>query len=163
MNKAFYMRVLSWIALPVRLYLGGVFLFACYHKIMDPYHFAIDVATYQFLPLYLINIMAIVMPWVELAAGLMLVLGIRTRAAGLMCSVMMIMFIIALMWALHLELDMSCGCFASSGTETDPISLKTIGRDSVWLVMSLYIFIFDTDSIGVEWLWRKTKEKRDVS
>ena len=86
----------TWLALPMRLYLGCVFLLACQHKIAHPESFAIDVATYGILPLSLVNIMAITLPWIELTAGIFLVAGLKTRAAALMTFGMMVMFIVAL-------------------------------------------------------------------
>ena len=68
----------AYLALLARLYLGFVFIYACLHKIAEPATFALDVATYQFLPLPLINIFALVMPWLELLAGAMIVVGLRT-------------------------------------------------------------------------------------
>ena len=48
----------------------------------------------------------------------------------------------ALAWALHLDLDMSCGCFASS-SDADPISGMTMLRDGGGLALALYVLIFD--------------------
>jgi len=138
-----------WLALPVRLYLGFVFIYACLHKIADPGAFALDVATYQMLPLSLVNLTALVLPWVELLAGVMIVLAFRTRTAALLLAGMMVMFMVALGWALHQGLDMSCGCFASSGKH-DPISGLTMLRDSGWLVLSLYVLVFDRTPLGVD-------------
>lgn len=154
MSKFIEWRGHQWIGLVVRLYLGGVFLAACYHKILYPVSFAVDVATYEMLPLWAINLFALALPWAELAAGMMLVLGLRVRAAALMTTGMMVMFMLGLGWALYQGLDMSCGCFASqSAAEDDPISWNTMLRDSVWLLQSVYILVFDRDAIGVErWL-----------
>jgi uncharacterized membrane protein YphA (DoxX/SURF4 family) len=126
-----------------------VFIFAALHKIADPGMFALDVATYQFLPLSLVNLMALILPWVEVLAGGMLIIGFRTRAAALLVAGMMVMFMIALGWALHLELDMSCGCFASAA-EADPISGMTLLRDAGWLLLALYILFLDRRPIGVD-------------
>jgi len=139
----------SYLALPLRLYLGGVFLLACYHKILYPADFALDVATYQILPLELINLQAIVLPWIELFAGVMLVVGFRVRASALLISGMMVMFIVALAMALQQGLDMGCGCFASEGGD-DPISWHTLVRDAVWLAMGLYILALDHAPLGVD-------------
>ncbi len=143
-----------WVLLPVRVYLGGVFLVACYHKLLDPRGFALDVATYQFLPLFSVNLFALVLPWVELLAGAMLVVGLRVRAAALLTSGMMLAFMVALGWALYLGLDMSCGCFASQATaQGDTISWHTMLRDTSWLVLSLYVLLFDREPLGLEmWL-----------
>jgi uncharacterized membrane protein YphA (DoxX/SURF4 family) len=147
-------RALSWrghavLALPARLYLGFVFIYACVHKIADPGVFALDVATYQLLPLQLVNLTALVLPWVELVAGVMIVVGFRTRAAAFLIAGMMVVFMVALGWALHQDLDMSCGCFASS-SEHDPISAMTMLRDAGWLALSLYVLVFDRVPLGLD-------------
>jgi putative oxidoreductase len=147
----------GWIALLVRLYLGGLFLAACIHKIANPGSFALDVATYQFLPLALVNVFAIVVPWTELFAGACLVAGVRVRASSLLIAGMMVSFIIALGWAMHLHLEMSCGCFASQGAAEDPISWRTVLRDSGWLLLALYVLVFDTRPIGLERLIGKRR------
>ncbi len=140
----------AWIALALRLYLGCVFVFASLHKIANPHSFALDVATYQFLPLGTVNLFALVVPWVELFAGMMFIIGLRVKAAALLISLMMMSFVIALAWALHLHLDMSCGCFASQGGEADPISWKTVLRDLSWLIMGIYVLMLDRSPLGIE-------------
>ncbi len=139
----------NWLGLGARLYLAWVFLAACWFKIAAPAAFAMDVATYDILPLSLINAMALILPWVELFAGVMLVIGLRVRAASLLVAGMMVVFIIALALALAKGLDMSCGCFASSGADEDPISYLTMLRDGVWLSIALYVMFFDRRPLGV--------------
>jgi putative oxidoreductase len=141
----------AWLALPARWYLGYVFILACGHKIVHPGLFAVDIATYGILPLSLVNLMALTLPWMELAAGIMLVVGLRARAAALLVSGMMVMFIAALAVALAQGLDMSCGCFASQGAQSeDPISTATVLRDVSWLLLSLYVLLFDTRPLGID-------------
>ena len=94
----------AWLALPARVYVGVVFLLACYHKILHPGVFAVDVATYQFLPLSTVNLFALTVPWMELCVGIMLVVGVRIQAASLVVAGLMTSFMIALGWALHLGL-----------------------------------------------------------
>jgi uncharacterized membrane protein YphA (DoxX/SURF4 family) len=143
----------AWLGLAARLYLGGVFLLACVHKILHPEAFAVDVATYRFLPLWAINFFALTLPWVELAAGLLLVLGVRARAASLLVALMMLAFLVALGSALSRGLELSCGCFASQGAEADPISWRTLVRDLAWLALSLYVLVLDRAPLGLErWL-----------
>lgn len=156
-------RFLTWrghaaIALAARLYFGVIFLLACWHKILEPSAFALDIATYQILPLGLVNLLAIVLPWVELAAGLMLVLGFRTRAAALLVAGMMTMFTVAIASAVAKGLDMSCGCFASQGSVEDPISWRTIVRDTSWLLLAVYIFILDRRPLGLDRLFSRRKK-----
>lgn len=141
----------QWLAVPMRLYLGGVFVMASLHKIAHPGTFALDIATYNILHLSLINLMAICLPWIEIVCGAFMIAGYKSRAAAWLISGMMIMFMVALMIALSNGLDMSCGCFASSSmSEEDTISSATIVRDSAWLILGLYILIFDRRPIGLE-------------
>lgn len=150
--------ILSYIALPARIYLGIVFLLACYHKIMHPESFALDVASYQFLPLYLINIFALIVPMVELFTGVLIIIGFKARANALLIAGMMISFIIALSWALYQGLDMSCGCFASSTLEeSDPISYMTLLRDGFWLALALFVFLADKTPLGLDYFLLKRK------
>ncbi len=133
-----------------RLYLGVVFLMACVHKIAVPESFAVDIATYDQLPLVLINLMALTLPWVELLAGLLLVLGWHTRAAAWLCAGMMVVFIVALLVALGRGIELSCGCFASAGLVHDPISATTVLRDLFWLALALAVALFDRAPLGLD-------------
>jgi uncharacterized membrane protein YphA (DoxX/SURF4 family) len=138
------------LAVPIRFYLGFLFLSACWHKILHPGSFALDIATYQILPVIFVNLMAITLPWVELAAGLMLLLGWRTRAGALLIVGMMSVFTLALVIAVLRGLDMSCGCFASQGVAEDPISWATVARDLFWLFLSLFVLFFDRSYWGLD-------------
>ena len=146
------------LALVARLYLGYVFLAACWHKLLHPAAFALDVATYGILPLGLVNLTALVLPWVELAAAAMLIAGWRARAGALLAAAMMVVFIAALAAALAQGLDIACGCFASQGLEEDPISGRTVLRDLGWLATALYVWLYDRRPLGVDaWLERRRR------
>ena len=151
----------SFIALAARFYLAYVFISACIHKLIDPTSFAIDIATYQMLPLVFINPLAIVLPYVELGTGIMLATGTKARSAALMVCGMMIMFMIALSYALMHDLSISCGCFASNAAAgSDPISGLTMLRDSAWLLIAVYVVVFDTKPLGADRLISKLKKKK---
>lgn len=140
----------SFLALAARLYLAWVFVAACVHKIADPAAFAVDVATYGILPLWAVNAVAHVLPWVEALSAAMLVLGLRVRAAALLVAGMMVIFLAALSVALAKGLDMSCGCFASTGAAEDPISSLTLSRDAAWLALALYVLFLDRRPLGLD-------------
>jgi uncharacterized membrane protein YphA (DoxX/SURF4 family) len=147
----------SWLALAARLYLGWIFVYACLHKIAHPHAFGLDIATYDMLPLSIINLTAITLPWVELFAGIMLIVGFRVRGAALAVAGMMVMFTLAIILALAKGLDMSCGCFASQTTKEDPISYLTVLRDLGWLALAMYVAVFDRKALGVDWLLQRRK------
>lgn len=143
-------RTAAWLAVPARWYLGLLFVGACLHKIADPQSFAVDIATYDILPLVLVNLTAITLPWIELAAGCMLLTGWRVRASSLLIAGMMVVFLAALAAALARGLDMSCGCFASQGADDDPISRLTVLRDLCWLGLALFVLVFDRGLVGID-------------
>ena len=159
-------RFLDWrghavLALAARLYLGVIFLLACWHKLVEPGAFAVDIATYQILPLALINPMAIILPWVELAAGIWVFVGFRVRAAALLVAGMMAMFLVAISIALAKGLNMSCGCFASQGAVEDPISWRTLVRDGSWLLLALYVFLLDWRPLGLDRWWPRREPSKE--
>ncbi len=147
----------------VRFYLAYVFISACIHKLQNPESFAVDIATYQMLPLVFINPMAIMLPWIELGTGIMLAIGLKARSAALMVSGMMIMFMTALSYALAHDLTISCGCFASNAAAgSDPISGLTMLRDLAWLLMAVYVVVFDRNPIGVDRILRIKKQRNNA-
>ncbi len=151
-------RVLPWLAVPARWYLGVLFVGACLHKIADPGAFAVDVATYDIVPLALVNVTAIALPWVELAAGALLLAGWRVRAGALLVTAMMAVFLAALVIALARGLDMSCGCFASQGAAEDPISALTVVRDLAWLALAVFVLVCDRALAGLDSLLEGRKD-----
>jgi len=148
-----------WIAPPLdllaRFYLGGVFLYAAWGKVLDPYSFAVNIATYQVLPLELVNVSAVVLPWLELIAGVLLIAGVFTRAQALLVNGMLLVFIAAIASALYRELDLgTCGCFASEEAAED-LSMSTVWRDVAWLAVGTGIGIMpERWRWGVERWWR---------
>ena len=151
--------VAAWLSVPARWYLGALFVSASWHKIAEPRDFAVDVTTYDVLPLPLVNVVAIVLPWVELLAGLQLLAGWRVRAAALLVVAMMGMFLAALAAALVQGLDMSCGCFASQGAESDPISWLTVLRDLFWLALGLLVLVADRGHLGADALLERRRAR----
>jgi uncharacterized membrane protein YphA (DoxX/SURF4 family) len=75
-------RIIPYASLASRIILGGIFIYAGVIKILDPAGFARDVSNYRMLPDLLVNPFAVVLPWIEVLAGLSLLLGIWVPAAS---------------------------------------------------------------------------------
>lgn len=129
-----------YLALAFRLYLGGLFIYASVYKIQYPAEFAEVIAGYQMIPYWLVNPMAVFMPWVELMAGVLLVAGVRSKSAVLAIGVMLLLFTMALGYVLIADIPIGCGCFTSLEEE---VSWRTVVRDLTWLAMAAHIFFFD--------------------
>ena len=129
-----------YLALALRLYIGGLFIYASMYKINYPAEFAEAIAGYQMVPYWAVNIFAIVLPWVELISGVLLIAGIRARSATVIIGLLMTMFTIAVFVNLMRDAPISCGCFQAIG---EKISWWTLGRDMIWIVMTIHVFLFD--------------------
>jgi hypothetical protein len=125
----------------VRWVLGAIFVFASLDKILHPASFAQMIYNYQILPGALINLMALMLPWLELLLGFLLILGgAWLRPAVILSNVLLVVFFGALLYNLARGLDIHCGCFNTS-TKGDPTQIWWyVIRDSAFLVMSAYLF-----------------------
>jgi Methylamine utilisation protein MauE len=95
----------------VQIALGAVFVAAALPKISDPPAFAHMIYNYRLVPGGLINGMALVMPWVELVAGVTLILGVWKREAALVAGALLLVFVVALGVNLARGHAVDCGCF----------------------------------------------------
>lgn len=140
-----------------RLILAVSFIWASWHKIGDPYDFGLQVATYQILPLGLVNLQAIILPWVEIVTGLLLLAGLFTRASALVTIGMNAMFITAIAIALSNDLHLQCGCFASSEAGEE-MTVDLIYRDIGLLVLGAALLALRPDRLTLDrWLERRRR------
>jgi putative oxidoreductase len=100
-----------WVTIRVQLALGAIFVIAAIPKIADPPSFAHMIYNYRLVPASLINLSAVVMPWVELLAGLALILGVWRAAARNVVGILLAVFIIAIGINLGRDNAIDCGCF----------------------------------------------------
>ena len=66
---------------------------------------------YRLVPGGLVNALALVMPWVELLAGLALVLGAWKKEAAIVVGVLLLVFMVAIGFNLARDHAVDCGCF----------------------------------------------------
>jgi uncharacterized membrane protein YphA (DoxX/SURF4 family) len=100
-----------WLTTRVQIALGLIFIVAAWPKIADPPSFAHMIYNYRIVPASLINVSALIMPWVEILAGLALVLGVWTRGARWIIGVLLVTFMIAISINLFRNNAIDCGCF----------------------------------------------------
>jgi uncharacterized membrane protein YphA (DoxX/SURF4 family) len=103
------------VAVAARLVLGGVFIYAAYDKLGDPRAFADAIDNYRLVPDGLVNTVAVTLPWIEVAVGACLLLGVLAPGAGLLAGCLLAVFTFALVSALARGLDIRCGCFGLEG------------------------------------------------
>ncbi|MFQ6002871.1 MAG: MauE/DoxX family redox-associated membrane protein [Candidatus Zixiibacteriota bacterium] len=142
------------VVLIFRLALGVTFVYASLDKIAHPEQFAKIIYNYKILPGFLINIFAVTLPWVELLAGLFLILGIFIESASLLISFLLIIFVIAISVNVLIRgVDLNCGCFS-----TDPAGKKEgiilLFKDFLFLFMGLMVFFFNKGFATLSSLYR---------
>jgi uncharacterized membrane protein YphA (DoxX/SURF4 family) len=123
----------------VRLILGTVFILASVDKILHPEAFAQAIYNYQILPGALINLMAIILPWLEILLGLLLVFGFWLPGTVTLMNLLLVSFFGALVYNVARGLDVHCGCF-STAAKGDPATTWYLVRDSAFLFMGGFLF-----------------------
>ena len=136
-------RVQQWSMLGLRLFMGAVFLYASYDKILHPHAFAQAIYNYQILPDAAVNLVALILPWLELLLGLCLIAGVWQFSAAVTSTVLLTVFIGALVFNLSRGLNIHCGCFSTEGS---PADLWTVLRDALLLTASVSLSVM---------LWRQ--------
>lgn len=108
------------------LVVGGIFVYASIDKIINPEAFARVIHNYRLLPPIAINAFAIILPWIELTAGVCLMLGFKYRSANLVIFLMTIVFVAALGSAYIRGINLNCGCFSTAATTKSNLLARII-------------------------------------
>ena len=132
----------SWIELAARWILGLTFIYASFHKIMLPEDFARIVYGYDLFPHVLINLIAIIIPFLELVAGLALIIGLYPRSAAIIINALLLAFIAALTINLIRGHEFDCGCFSDSQSGYTSSPKVTIVRDIIYLALGAVVLLF---------------------
>ncbi len=109
-------RVADGAGLIARLVLGGVFLVAGALKVSTPEAMAKATQAYQLLPHDLAAYVGYALPTIEILLGLLLLLGLFTRTAAVLTSLLVVAFVIGIAQAWARGLTIDCGCFGGGGT-----------------------------------------------
>ncbi|RPI32478.1 MAG: hypothetical protein EHM52_00240, partial [Actinomycetota bacterium] len=99
------------LTLACRFVVGTLFVYASYDTVLDPQPLADAIDDYRILPLALVNLVALTLPWVEMLTGLCLLGGLGVPGAGAVASGLAATYSIAIASVLMRGLDLDCGCF----------------------------------------------------
>jgi uncharacterized membrane protein YphA (DoxX/SURF4 family) len=108
-------RVQPWVSTAIRLILGAVWIAAGATKVGDLAANGRAVNAYRLLPYDMATFIGTVLPFLEIALGALLILGLATRLAAVVSALLLIVFIAGIVsaWARGLRID--CGCFGGGG------------------------------------------------
>jgi len=119
-----------------RIGLAAVFLWAAYVKLREPWLlFAMSLDTLQLLPEPAVLFLARVLPWTELALGILLVTGIKLRWSATFATGLLLVFFGVMLRSYLAGIEADCGCFGP-GEELGP---KTLARDGTLLALSAWL------------------------
>jgi uncharacterized membrane protein YphA (DoxX/SURF4 family) len=120
--------------LVLRLALGAVFVYAAYTKLRQSWLlFALSIDSYQLLPEWGVLALARVLPWLELAVGLLLLGGVWLRYVSIAATLLLALFFGVMVWSYARGAGIDCGCFGVG----EALSLKTLARDGALLLASV--------------------------
>ncbi len=132
----------SWVELAARWILGLTFIYASFHKIVSPADFAKIVYGYDLFPAVFINLIAIIIPFLELITGLALVIGVYPRSAAIIINGLLGVYIVVLTINLIRGHEFDCGCFAFGQSGYTSSSEVTLVRDIIYFVLGLQIILY---------------------
>ncbi len=132
-----------------RLLLGAIFIAASIDKMAHPAEFAKIVSNYQILPGCLVNIIAIVLPWLEAILGLFILCGWCLPGAAILADLLLVAFLGALSSAVARGIDINCGCFSVKASASQH-TVWHLARDFLFLLLgtAVTIQVFRTRSAG---------------
>ncbi|CCH16372.1 MauE/DoxX family redox-associated membrane protein [Micromonospora lupini] len=148
--------VRPWLSTAARLGLAAVWLVAGASKVGDLAASGRAVNAYQVLPYDVATVVGAALPFVELALGVLLLLGLATRLSAAISAALLLVFVagISSAWARGLAID--CGCFGSGGQLAEgqaPSYLPEILRDLGFLVLAGFLVIWPRTPVSVDgWL-----------
>jgi uncharacterized membrane protein YphA (DoxX/SURF4 family) len=95
------------------------------------------------LPKQGVEIVAAVLPFLEIALGLLLLVGVGVRAVAVLSAALFVVFIagVAQSWARGLSID--CGCFGGGGAVApgDTAYLEEILRDTGFILLAVWLIV----------------------
>lgn len=140
-----------------RLGLAAVWLVSGAVKIADPYQFYGAVRAYRLFGPALADVIAAVVPFLELGLGLLLVLGLGTRLVAVLSALLLLAYLagVAQSWARGLTID--CGCFGGGGQVAPGQTHygREILRDLGFLVLAAWLVRRPRSALSLDGLLAK--------
>ncbi|PRZ43521.1 putative membrane protein YphA (DoxX/SURF4 family) [Antricoccus suffuscus] len=164
-TKVWSRRVQPGISTLLRVVMGVVFLIAGVSKLENLAIAELSVKSYELLPNDVASVVGIVLPILEVALAVLLLLGIGIRVTAIVLSLMLVAFIIGIgsLWARGIVAQ--CGCFGGTLIMTKAPSYPLeIARDSLMLLATIWLVIWPRTFLSIDgWLARRSTDSDDLN
>ncbi len=131
-----------------RTFIAVIFIFSGIEKIGDLQNFSYAITNYKLLPVSLVNIFAISLPWLELTAGLLLLFGVCVKENSAIISTLLVIFIVAVAISMMRGLNIDCGCFGTAGGQK--VGLIKIGENILLLILCFQLMFFGSKKFTIK-------------
>lgn len=136
-----------------RVIVAAIFIYAPLNKIADPPGFAKLIFEYHLLPAELVNAWAVYLPWLELVAGVGLLIGPLARGGAALVAVLLVIFLAAIGINLARGVPFECGCGGTHALAIpllSPVMEFVLSSPTPWVT-----FVRDVVLLAMTWLiWR---------
>ena len=126
--------------------LGGLFCYAGLQKYLHPYEFAEAVQAYQLLAQSLVGATAAVLPWVEITAGLCLVVGFKRRSSLIILTGLAAGFLVVILITMARGLKIDCGCGLFFQRQ---VGLGAVAEDAALLCWAAGLYGWERRLVGL--------------
>ncbi|GAG25515.1 unnamed protein product, partial [marine sediment metagenome] len=97
---------------------------------------------YNLFPEIFINLIAIIIPFLELITGLALIIGFYPRSAAIVINGLLLAFIAVLAINLIRGHEFDCGCFSAGQSGYSSSPKVTLLRDIIYFILGLQVILF---------------------
>jgi uncharacterized membrane protein YphA (DoxX/SURF4 family) len=134
------MRILDWVYKLSCWGLRIIFIYAGSIKLLEPKAFAVLIEAYGVVPESLLMAVAVVLPALEVVAGIGLLLDIKGSLS--MIAGLLVLFIAILAYGIWMGLDIDCGCFGLQDPEAEAFHglRPSLYRDLVMLAGIAFVY-----------------------
>lgn len=130
----------STFQLSLRIIFAALFIFSGGGKISSPGEFAESISNYRLLPIEFINFFAIIIPWIEIIAGLLLIFGFYIKENSFILTLLLSIFTVMVLIAVIRGLNIDCGCFGTNGGQK--VGLLKIIENLIYITIGVIIYKF---------------------
>jgi uncharacterized membrane protein YphA (DoxX/SURF4 family) len=127
----------------VRLGLAAVWLTSGILKAVDPDQTYVAVRAYDVLPMAGVAVVAAILPWFEIALGVLILIGAGLRLVAVLSAALLLVFIAGVVQAWARGLSIDCGCFGGGGAVApgQTAYVQELLRDTGFIALAAWLVV----------------------